>query len=81
MKWDGVENGELLRLAAEAGFDAVSTNDRGVEYEQNLGELPLAVVVILARANTIEAMRPLYEQLLAALGQLKPRQFVKLAFP
>ena len=42
MKWNRIENGELLRLAAEAGFDAVITNDRGLEYEQNLHELPVA---------------------------------------
>ena len=79
MKWDGIENGELLRLAAEAGFDAVITNDRGLEYEQNLDELPVAVVVILAKANTIESIRPLYGELLDALGRLRPRQFVKLS--
>ena len=47
MGWAGVENGELLRLAAADGFDALVTNDRGLEYQQNLDELPLAVVVVL----------------------------------
>ena len=78
MKWNGIENGELLALAAKEGFDAVITNDRGLEYEQNLDALPVAVVVILARANTIEAIRPLYGPLLAALAGLRPQQFVKL---
>jgi hypothetical protein len=78
MKWDGVENGELLQLAAEAGFDAVITNDRGLEYEQNLPALPIAVIVIVAKANTIEAIRPLYDELLETLKRLQPRQFVKL---
>ena len=40
MKWSGIENGELLRRAAEAAFDVVITNDRGLEYEQNLEALP-----------------------------------------
>ena len=35
MGWGGVENGELLRQAAAAGFDALLTNDRGLEYQQN----------------------------------------------
>lgn len=56
--WSGVGNGELLRVAAAAGFDALVTNDRGLEYQQNLGALPLAVVVVLTSANTIEAIRP-----------------------
>ncbi len=79
MKWAGVRNGELLRLAANAGFDAIITNDRGLEYEQNLGALPIAVIVVLVKNNTIEAIRPLYGQILAALGQLKPCSLVKIS--
>jgi hypothetical protein len=78
MNWSGIGNGELLRLAAEAGFDALITNDRGLEYEQNPKTLPLAVIVIVSKANTIEAIRPLYPSLLDALTALQPRQFVKL---
>ncbi len=81
MKWSGVENGELLRVAALAGFDAVITNDRGLEYQQNLDALPIAVVVLLARANTVEAIRPVYGELLAALARLRPCEFVKLSVP
>lgn len=81
MNWAGVENGELLRLAAGAGFNAIITNDRGLEYEQNLDALPVAVVAILAKANTIEAIRPVYAELLAALSRLRPCQFVKVSAP
>jgi hypothetical protein len=79
MKWSGIENGELLRRAADAGFEAVITNDRGLEHEHNLGALPVAVIVLLAKANTVEAIRPLYPALLAALTNLRPREFVKLS--
>ena len=81
MGWAGVENGELLRRAAGAGFDALVTNDRGLEYQQNLGELPVAVVVVLAAANTIEALRPAYPELLAVLARLRPREFAKVSMP
>jgi len=78
MGWSGVENGELLRLAAGAGFGAVITNDRGLEYEQDLKSLPVAVVVLLAKGNTIEAIRPFLPSLLDALGRLQPRAFLKV---
>jgi len=81
MNWGGVENGQLLRLAADGGFDALITSGRGMEYEQNLGALPIAVVVVLAKANTIEAIRPLIGDLMAALAGIHPCQFVKLAAP
>ena len=79
MNWSGVENGELLRLAGTAGFDAVITNDRGLEHEHNLDSLPVAVVVLLAKANTLDAIRPLYPRLLAVLATLRPKQFVKVS--
>lgn len=81
MGWSGVENGELLRKAAAAGFDVLVTNDRGLEYQQNKATLPLAVVVVLAPANTIEALRPAFPSLLDALARLKPCEFAKISVP
>ena len=81
MAWSGIENGELLRVAADAGFDAVITNDRGLEYQQNLDTLPVAVIVISAKANTIEAIRPLYGELRATLARLRACEFIKLSVP
>ena len=78
MGWSGVENGDLLQRAADAGFDALITNDRGLEYEQDQSSLPLAVVVLILRENTIEAIRPLYPQLANTLGNLKSRELVKV---
>ncbi len=79
MNWSGIENGALLHLAAKAGFDAVITNDRGLEYEQNLESLPVSIIVILVDASNIEAIRPLYPELLAVLQRLRPREFVKIS--
>ena len=79
MKWSGIENGELLQVAAGAGFDVLITNDRGLEYEQNLSALPIAVVVLLVKANTIEAIRPMLGKVLGTLRDLKPRELVKIA--
>jgi hypothetical protein len=78
MGWAGVENGELLLRAERNAFDAVITNDGGVEHEQNLDALPVAVVFLDAEANTLEALRPLVPELLDALNSLQPRQFVRL---
>ena len=76
MGWSGLANGELLAQAAASGFDALITNDRGLEYEQDQTALPIAVIVLLAPANTMEAIRPLYAAVHAALASLKPRTLV-----
>ena len=78
MGWSGVENGEPLRRAANEGFTALITNDRGMEYEQNLNALPLAVVFLNCEANTIETLRGIIPELLNALENLQQCQFVKL---
>lgn len=78
MGWSGVESGELLANAAAAGFDALITNDRRLEYEQDQSALPLAVIVLLGSSNTIEAIRALYTALDAVLTSLAPRTLVKV---
>lgn len=79
MGWSGIENGELLSRAASHGFEALITTDRGLEYEQHLPSLPLSVVVLQVKTNTIEAIRPLYPKLLSLLLNMVPRSFSKLS--
>jgi predicted nuclease of predicted toxin-antitoxin system len=47
MGWSGVDNGELLQRAIAADFAVFISNDRGLEYEQSLSGLAIAVVVLL----------------------------------
>jgi predicted nuclease of predicted toxin-antitoxin system len=76
MGWGGVENGELLRHAAAAGFDALVTKDAGVQYEQNLVNLPLAAVNLHAPSNDIDDIRPILPALIQALTALVPNEII-----
>lgn len=78
MGWCGMEDGQLLESAAKAGFDALITNDRGVEFEQNPSSLPLSVVLLVVKTNTLQALRPLYAGLAQALKSLSPCCFIKV---
>ena len=77
MGWVGKRNGELLQLAA-ADFDPLLTADQNLEHQQNLGALPIAVVVVVASTNRIESLRPLIPTLLRTLETLAPRQLVHI---
>ncbi len=72
MGWSGMKNGQLLAVAADHGFDAVLTLDSGVQYQQNLHVLPLAVVILRAPSNDIDDLRRLVPNLLSLLQRLHP---------
>ena len=73
----GFTNGALLKAAAES-FDVLLTIDRGFEYQQNLRTLPVAVVLILAPSNRIVDLVPQMPDVLRALEQISPCEFIKV---
>src|SRR5713101_9838500 len=44
--WSTLDNGELLRVAEEAGFEVLLTTDKDLAYQQNLKGRKIAVVVL-----------------------------------
>jgi hypothetical protein len=73
MGWASIENGALLRLA-EAESDVFLTQDRNLEYQQNLAALDLAVIVLVAPTNDIEDLRPLMEAANRAIESILPTE-------
>jgi hypothetical protein len=71
MGWSGVKNGPLLRLAAQE-FDVFLTVDQGVEYQQNLVGLDLAIIVMVATSNDIDDLRPLMPRVRETLNSVSP---------
>ena len=45
MGWSGIKNGALLSLA-DAEFDVLITIDQGFEYQQNLKERKIAILLL-----------------------------------
>lgn len=75
--WSGIENGELLQLAAEH-YDVLITADRNLEHQQNLKTLPVSVVVLVASTNRLESLVLLVPELLELLDALPPRRLVRM---
>lgn len=76
--WGGVKNGALLALASKE-FDAFLTVDKNLPYQQNVENLPVAVIVLEAYSNELAALLPLVRNLEQALGSLQPCTFVRVA--
>jgi predicted nuclease of predicted toxin-antitoxin system len=69
MGWAGSKNGLLLTRAARR-FDVLITADKNMRYQQNMSRLPISVVILSARSNTLPALIPLVGKLEAVLVAL-----------
>ena len=72
MGWSGKRNGELLALMREHRFEAFVTVDQNVEFQQNVKDSGVAVVVLAARTNRLKELRPLAPAVLRALSSIQP---------
>lgn len=77
LRWIGLSNGALLARAAGL-FDVLLTADQNLEFQQNLTELPIAVVVLVAPTNRLESLEPLVPELLNVLAGLTPKRLVRV---
>lgn len=46
LNWAGIRNGELLRVAEDAGFDVLITSDQGIPHQQNLAGRKIAILML-----------------------------------
>ncbi len=66
--WVGLKNGELLRCAADRGFEVFLTADRNLQFQQNLDRARLGVVVLVALSNRLDDLLPLVPDALKAIS-------------
>ena len=75
--WSGKKNGELLRLA-EPEYDVFLTLDKGVEYQQNLSDRRIGVVVVRAVSNRIEDLIEHVPACLATFDTIRAGEIVRV---
>ena len=51
--WNGIKNGELLKLMLLDGFDALLTFDKNLQYQQNFLKYSIPVLVLNAKRQYI----------------------------
>jgi predicted nuclease of predicted toxin-antitoxin system len=77
-RWAGFKNGELLRCAVDAGFEVFVTADRNLEFQQNLSQTPLGIILLVAPSNTLEDLLPLVPRLLAAIPKSRSGRILRV---
>jgi predicted nuclease of predicted toxin-antitoxin system len=75
----GLKNGELLRVAAAQNFDAMLTVDKNLTYQQNAPDFRVAVLVIDAKGNSYEMLKPFASKILEALKTIKSGEIVRVS--
>lgn len=58
MGWEQLQNGVLIKTAADQGFEALLTIDKNIEYEQNLKRLSLPIIILDCRSNALPSLVP-----------------------
>lgn len=76
MKWSGIRNGSLLKLATAEGFTVFVTLDEGLKFQQNLSRVTIAVAVLRARSNRFADIEPLVPALKLTLGRIRPGEVI-----
>lgn len=71
----GLKNGQLLQAASDH-YDVLVTVDKNMPHQQNLKSFNIAVLVLAAKKNNYESLRPLIPQALNALQHIRPGMFV-----
>ena len=74
----GLKNGELLEAAEAAKFDVFLTVDQDIEYQQNLADRKLAIIVFRTKSNRLTDLLILLGNCLARIQSIEPGQLVRI---
>lgn len=74
----GVENGQLLRAAA-GKYDVLITVDRNLPFQQNIGSLQIAVIILTSKGITYADLKPLVPKILNQLTAIQPGQIYRVS--
>lgn len=77
--WGTLSNGELLKQAEDAGFEALVTTDQNLEYQQNLTNRQISIIVLDTTrwpriAKSVIAV-------VEAIDSANPGEYIKVLIP
>ncbi|SNT25353.1 hypothetical protein SAMN05421770_106104 [Granulicella rosea] len=77
--WHELENGELIRMAEDAGYDLLLSTDKNIRYQQNLTGRRISLVIL---GNSQWPMVKLYlEEISIAVNASTPGSYFEVQIP
>jgi len=73
----GLRNGELLR-AVSGKFDVIVTVDRRLSLEHKTANADFGILVLIAKSNRYEDLKPLMSRAIDALSSIKAGEVVEI---
>ena len=59
MSWNGLKNGNLMKVAIDNSFDILLTIDKNIAFQQNLNKYDIIIVVLDVEKSKIEFLKEL----------------------
>jgi len=72
--WSQLKNGDLLSAAEAAGFELLISTDQNLEYQQNLSNRRIAIMVLAT--TSWPRIRLEIDAILAAINSVKPGDYL-----
>jgi hypothetical protein len=77
--WSKLSNGELLDAAEREGFALMVTTDSNLQYQQNLGNRRLAIVVL--SSTSWPRIQRVIAAVVGAINAASPGTYVEVGIP
>ena len=73
----GNEEWRAVVSRRENGFEVFITLDRGLEFQQNLRNREIAIVLLRSKTSRLKDLIPQVPEVLAVIGTIRPGQLVQ----
>ncbi|MBK5271886.1 MAG: hypothetical protein JJE22_12815 [Bacteroidia bacterium] len=76
MGWNGIKNGELIRLLSQNDFDYWIVVDKNIPYQQNTSNISFTIIVLNVYRNTLKSIEALIPQITGILNNPSPNKVI-----
>lgn len=78
MGWNGIKNGDLIKLLAENNFDYWIVVDKNIPFQQNTKDIPFTIIVLDIFRNTLKQIELLLPQILHTINKSSSEKIIVL---
>lgn len=65
--WQSKQNGELMKLTNDAGFDYFITLDKNIKHQQNLKKLKFKIILLHSKNSKIDTLKEFIQKIIDSI--------------